>query len=392
MLSPRITRLLSSPSPRALDEFWAGLAGGTPLVEPWDDESVLVTFLWRGRARATRTWWGVGVPLKPLPGSDLWAGSRVLPADLRTIYCLLHDDAERLPAGTGGGGDAHVDTYNPRLFPFPADPDDPDDFDQWASVLELPAAPAEPWTDPRPGVPAGSITPAVLPGTDRRLAVYRPAGVPAEGLPVLVMFDGYAAREVLRVPTVLDNLIAAGRIPPLVAVFVSSFCATREEELTPGPALASFARDHLMPWIRRTLAAGTDPRANLVAGVSRGGLAAAYLGLCVPGLFGGVIAQSGSFWWPSPAEGAPQWLVREVAARPLADVRFYLDCGVREDMPGPGGAPAQIDVCRNMRDALRARGYPVEYAEYSGGHDYINWRRTFADGLVAVSGVRLIGK
>jgi enterochelin esterase-like enzyme len=38
---------------------------------------------------------------------------------------------------------------------------------------------------------------------------------------------------------------------------------------------------------------------------------------------------------------------------------------------------------------LLERGYQVTYAEYSGAHDYINWRRTFADGLLAVLGDRV---
>lgn len=355
----------------------------SPLIEPRDDGTALVTFRWQGDAQSTRAWWGVDVPLTRQPGTDLWTGSEVFPADLRTIYCLVHDGATDAPHDPGGTGPSHVDPLNPDRFHFPRDPADPDDQDHWVSVLSLPDAPDEPWLAPRPGVAAGLVTEESL-GGGRPVAVYRPAGLPTAGLPVLVVFDGFLSREVLRMPQVLDNLIAAGRIPPLVALFVSSFEATRLAELTPGERLLGFVAGELMPWARTQLGAGLDGRANIVTGSSRGGLAAAYLGLFAPELFGAVIAQSGSFWWPSPPDGEPGWLIREAARRPAAGVHFALDVGRRETMPGPEGAPSQIATNREMRDALRARGNPVTYLEYSGGHDYLNWRRTFPEALLAV--------
>ena len=387
-----MTRLQSSLSDRELAKFWAETtARGTPLVEPLDGESVLVTFLWRGAAPSTRAWWGVDVPLALLPGTDLWYGTQVMPADLRTTYCLVHGEPTGAPRDSSGRGEVHLDLANPFRVGFPADPADPDDYDSFLSLLELPGAPPEPWITPRPGVTSGSVTEVVLPGAalggPRPMAVYRPAGTSTSGLPVVVVFDGFLARRVLCVPTVLGNLIAAGRIPPCVALFVSSFVASREDDLRPGSPLISFLSGEVMPWARANLDAGADGRANVIAGVSRGGLAAAWAGLAAPELFGGVVAQSGSFWWPSPDEGEPGWLIREVSRRERTGTRFYLDVGVRETMPGPGGAPNQLTVVRQMRDALSETGYPVQYTEFNGGHDYVNWRRTFADGLIAVSGV-----
>jgi enterochelin esterase family protein len=201
----------------------------------------------------------------------------------------------------------------------------------------------------------------------------------------MAVLDGFLSRTVLRIPTILDNLIAAGRIPPMTALFVSNFSERREEELSPTPAIADFVVHELMLWAHTTLGAGADPARNIIAGASRGGLVAAHVALGAPQVFGAVISQSGSFWWPAPAEGKPEWLIRQVRRRPDADLRFYLDVGTRETMPGPGNAPSQLAVNRRMRDALRAHGYAVTYAEYTGGHDYINWRRTFANALLAVS-------
>jgi enterochelin esterase family protein len=371
-----------------VDQFWAEVTrAGTPLIEPVDDTSVLVTFLWRGDARSTRAWWNFDVPLSRLPGTDLWHGSAVCPTDLHTVYCLTHDDADGLPADPTGIGPAHIDAGNPNRLHFPADPQDPSDRDTWASVLTLPNAPAEPWTAARPEVTPGTLTTASITsaalGCTNPVTVYQPAGVPTHRAPVLVVFDGYLAQKVLRIPTVLDNLIHAGKIPPTAALFIHTPDDRRNRDLTPAPALADFVTEELLPWARSGWRIGSPDGANLITGVSRGGLAAAYVGLARPASFAGVIAQSGSFWWPPPTEGQPCWLVDHIDQFPPSGVKFYLDVGTRETFPGPDGAPSQIVACRAMRDALRHHGHHVSYAEYAGGHDYVNWRRTIADGLLA---------
>jgi enterochelin esterase family protein len=40
---------------------------------------------------------------------------------------------------------------------------------------------------------------------------------------------------------------------------------------------------------------------------------------------------------------------------------------------------------RNLNTILQAKGYPVQYHEFSGGHSTVNWRGTLADGLIELS-------
>jgi enterochelin esterase family protein len=39
-----------------------------------------------------------------------------------------------------------------------------------------------------------------------------------------------------------------------------------------------------------------------------------------------------------------------------------------------------------MRDVSLAKGYEVHYQQFNSGHDYLNWRGTLADGLIALAG------
>jgi len=62
-----------------------------------------------------------------------------------------------------------------------------------------------------------------------------------------------------------------------------------------------------------------------------------------------------------------------------------LDVGTFEaDFWGNGGY--NLETTRHMRDVLRAKGYEVHYQEFAGGHEYLNWRGTLADGLIALIG------
>jgi enterochelin esterase-like enzyme len=65
-------------------------------------------------------------------------------------------------------------------------------------------------------------------------------------------------------------------------------------------------------------------------------------------------------------------------------LRFYLDAGSAEfDATGGTGILAST---RTLRDVLRAKGYQVHFQEFAGGHDYLGWRGTLADGLIALVG------
>ena len=52
------------------------------------------------------------------------------------------------------------------------------------------------------------------------------------------------------------------------------------------------------------------------------------------------------------------------------------------------GYPMQIAANRRMRDVLAAKGYETGYAEYDGGHSFVNWSGGTANGLLFLLGSR----
>ena len=166
-------------------------------------------------------------------------------------------------------------------------------------------------------------------------------------------------------------------------------------ELSANAAFVDALADELLPWIRQRYHVTSDPSHVTVAGSSLGGLAAAFAALRHPDRFGNVLCQSGDFSWSPDHQHAmghlagpvteTGWMAKQFIASPVLPVKFYMDAGVFEaDQFATGGMV--LETSRHMRDVLLAKGYIVTYQQFVGGHDYLSWRGTFADGLIALMG------
>jgi enterochelin esterase family protein len=386
------------------DAFWANVTSrGTPIVERSDDDRYqLVTFLWRARGD-TRNVSVIGTfmkaplaePMQHVPGTDVWYRTFRVPAGARFSYFLSPNS----PLTFDGPGAAQqmatlqADPLNERRWMCAADAD----VYQCQSRVELPGASPQPWSTPREAVAKGTlerhrlVSPIL--GQTRELTVYRSNGAACERerCILLVVFDGPQYLSVVPAPTILDNLRADGRIPAVVAVFVMH--VNRARELACNDTFAKFIAEELIPWARSTHGAGHDPADVVVAGSSFGGLAAAFVALRHPAIVGNVLSQSGNFAWAPNHSAGPNldatteggWLIEEYIDKPRTATRFHLEAGVFEaDRFVTGGAI--LERTRHFRDVLRAKGYAVTYTQFTGGHDYLSWRGTFADGLLHLIG------
>jgi enterochelin esterase-like enzyme len=410
--SPRIQALTKAAAadPKVAATFWAEVeTAGTPLMEPDPAHpgEMIVTFLARSTA-------GVDVSANPavffqgskpqmtkltlVPGTDVWSASFRVSTVVRSGYGLVWPrgrtpDKAALTTITNEGvvWEMLADPLAKHSSPFARQDT------TWAYPwFEGPNAPKELWVAERPGVPKGAVETSdfasrVL-GDTRKVSIYTPPGYDPKkrgGYGLFLVFDREEYLSVVPTPILLDNLIADGEIPPVVAVFVSSLSGpARVRDLVPNDNFQSFIHTELVPWARAQRNLSRDPRKSAVAGSSLGGLSSLYTGLKSSDLFGNVVSQSASLWWTpgkfpedenTPLSVDANRLSDLFTASPRLPLNIWMDVGLWE-------RHVQVTPNRQLRNVLLAKGYPVTYQEFEGGHDYIAWRRTLAEGLIATIG------
>jgi enterochelin esterase family protein len=402
LASPRLRELsarVQAGDRGAAARFWGDMTkSGTPLAEAVAaaNRQLLVTFLWRGGDLHGVVLLGSiagAAPLFRLAGTDIWYRSYLVRRDARFTYRLAPVRDAKIPLAEGEPGydrgkiqlTAQMDPLNPRHHP--------PGKEALLSLVELPEAPPATWAAKRPGVPAGNVETTSIRSSNlegrREIAVYTPPGYQKDGAPypLLVVLDGAAYLDLIPLPAILDNLIAAHRIPPVVAVLVGRLDAEdRDKDLSCNRTFEAFLADEALPWAAERYRITNDPAQTVIAGSSLGGLEAACAAIARPERFGNVLAQSGAFQRKPEGASMTEWVAHRVGVGPRLPLRFYLDVGLFETWPGAPGQPSLLDSNRHLRDALLKKGYVVTHAEFAGGHGYANWQVTLPDGLIVLLG------
>lgn len=395
---------------KAGEDFWERIsAEGTPLVEALPGGDDLVTFLWRdpGHTRSVEVYWKLrmgsesGLRLERLEGSDVWFKSVTLPRGTLASYQFVVDlpPSDDIPVAalrSVFSAAAQVDPLSRHRWP-----DQPglDRFNTFSVLATGDAGPA-PWSARDETVPRGTVERHRLEsahlGEARDVSVYVPNAAHAcSPCALLVLFDEEPYLNLVDTPRILDNLIHAGAIRPTAAVLISNPSrAARGRDLPPNADFANFVAGELVPWMRTRHPIADGPEHVVVAGSSYGGLASAYMGFAHPDTFGKLLIQSGSFWW-SPEYRDPgaqaayaglrgqNWMAAKYLESPRLALEIYMDAGLFE-LGVAGDARSILEQSRHLRDVLLAKGYRVHYREHAGGHDYLAWQRTLADGLIAL--------
>jgi hypothetical protein len=244
----------------------------------------------------------------------------------------------------------------------------------------------------------------VFAGTVRRYWVYVPVGYdPARPPNLLVFQDGQRATNPqgsLRIPNVLDNLIAHGDIPPTLGVFITpgNLSDRYPDDLGMGnpdhraaeydslsDAYARFLIGELLPEVARRWRFAADPARRAIGGTSSGAICAFTVAWRRPDAFGNVLSMIGSYtsigYAPATA-GHPMILGGDlypglIRKSPLRRIRIFLQDG-SNDLDNEHGnwflanqqMLAALSWANAHADAVHDPGprYDVAHVWGDGGH------------------------
>lgn len=353
-----------APSVEAVDAF---IRESTfPLV----DESN-ITFVYRGAADEVflRCWISgldAAQPFQRLSDTDLWATTIALPQGSRIEY--------KFEVVTSAGRQLVLDPLNDVRAedPFGAN-----------SVCQAWGYERPAWTHHNGEARSGSVETREIDSrvfqSSRELAVYLPAWFRANRrYPLLVVHDGFDYVHYASLRTVLDNLIHALEIPPLVVALIQS--PDRLREYAGDDRHAEFVAEELLPFLESNYPLLGEPNSRALMGASFGGVASLHAAWRNPGLFGNLLLQSGSFAFTDlgghrrgPAFDPVVRFVNDFREAPgLPAARIYMSCGVYESL---------IYENRSLVPKLQQQGIEVRFEEARDAHNWENWRDRLRTGL-----------
>ncbi len=202
---------------------------------------------------------------------------------------------------------------------------------------------------------------------------------PHEPLPLLVAHDGPEYAEYSSLLRLLDHLVDFGEIPECRALLLPP-PGNRNETYSASARYANAFATELLPLAREHAPVSRDP---VLMGSSLGALAALHIHWRNPGILGGLLLQSGSFFrrrfdLHESGFGRFARITRFVGQIHggqgfLGHIPVTMTCGTGEE---------NLDNNRLLHDALVRRGLgDARMVEHPDAHNWISWRDVFVPHL-----------
>jgi enterochelin esterase-like enzyme len=208
---------------------------------------------------------------------------------------------------------------------------------------------------------------------ERTIKVYLPPGYdPATAIyPVMYCHDGLEFFTHGRIATLANQLIAEGRLRPIVIVGIAVKMSTRRDDYDPfgkrHDAYARFVLEECVPIVEERYAVGRNGESRFMAGISLGASATLSIHLKAPREFRQLLLFSGAFY------DNVQQLVKTVPT--LSDLAAYMVVGQDETaVETPWGVSDFYELNHRMRDLLTIRGADIHYSEAPGKHIWGFWQ------------------
>ncbi|MGA9408537.1 MAG: alpha/beta hydrolase-fold protein [Bacteroidota bacterium] len=328
-------------------------------------EDSMAFFIYRGKVDSIITvtgdytqWSANGDPMTNISATNLYYVGKKFEPDARIDYKFIKD------------GNWMLDTLNPHIIKG--------GFGQ-NSELAMPSYVQPVEIQYNPAIPHGTISSfiftSVFTGDSRTIMVYLPPRYTSTSLryPALYVHDGADYLSLASMANVLDNMIAAKKIRPIIGIFVPpGRDRAGEYRLGKIARFTNFMVKELVPYIDSAYRTDTRGSQRGTMGSSDGGHIALYLAIHYPGTFGLAGGQSSTI---------TDLLCAPIQNGPKIHAKFYLDVGTY-DLSST--SYVFLDLNRMFRDLLIAKGYDVTYAEYHEGHSWGNWRAHTRDILKAL--------
>ena len=215
-------------------------------------------------------------------------------------------------------------------------------------------------------------------GTRRQMRVYTPPGYStARKYPVLILLHGAGGSdrewpEGCRASTIIDNLLAEGKVQPMVMVFPANNAAVtvaagdnyRASSIDGGidgwgkPFENDLLKD-IIPYVDSHYSVYTDREHRALGGLSLGGGQALNIGLSHLDLFASVAGLSSAGNTDSPAA-----LVPDAAAAKKKLKLLWLGCGNRDGL---------LELSQELDGYFKAKGIPHVFRIDGYAHNRIEW-------------------
>ena len=273
-------------------------------------------------------------------------------------------------------GDRRLDPNNPRTTI---------NLVAISNLITVPGATPQPWEDMN--VPHGILhrhiyttsTVLGLPDNQSGYLVYTPPGYDEKAkqpYPVLYLLHGWSDSEsgwsaVGRANLILDNLLAAGKIKPMVVVMPLGYgdlAFLRNHDVWEDPAAIDHNTDlftqalltEVLPRVESEYRVSKDRNDRAIAGLSMGGLESLEVGL----------THTGQFAWIGGFSSAVHNLEYTKVLASLdpgtTNLRLlWIACGTEDNLIRPN---------RKLVDFLKAKNMPVTQIETPGLHTWLVWR------------------